>query len=151
MSAEFIVDAASAPSPPSEKAELPHLCEHELFSWIEWIDSSATTCAILFQLAREVACILIGAPARCGLGSSRKRVGISPLDVTAVDVSSSAGEGLVGRTLAVAHELALHALPRRLQVKLDTVRSVMFPHVADMRIDELTVADGSILLSRYPS
>ena len=73
------------------------------------------------------------------------------LDVTAVDVSSSAGEGLVGKALAVAHELALHALPRRLQVKLDTVRSVMFPHVADMRIDELTVADGSILLSRHPS
>lgn len=73
------------------------------------------------------------------------------LDVTAVDVSSAEGEGLVGKALGAAHELALHALPRRLRIKLDTVRRAMFPHVAEMHIDELTIADGSLLLARHHS
>ena len=68
------------------------------------------------------------------------------LDLTAVQVS--AGEGLVGKAVGVVHELTRHALPRRIRVKLATVRHMMFPHVADIHIDELTVTDGAIVLAR---
>ena len=70
------------------------------------------------------------------------------LDVTAVNVSTSEDAGLVGKALGLAHEIGRRALPRRLQVKLDTMRKAMFPHLGDLRIDELTIANGSIVLTR---
>jgi predicted unusual protein kinase regulating ubiquinone biosynthesis (AarF/ABC1/UbiB family) len=96
------------------------------------------------------------------------------LDIQALDVASSAGEGLMGKALGVARELLLQALalvirtetefswgrversdgatlPLRLQVKLAAVRGVMMPHATALRIDELTLGNGSISLVRYPS
>lgn len=94
------------------------------------------------------------------------------LDVTTLDVASSEGEGLMGKALGVGRTLLLRllapflrggkefawgrveagsgaALPVRLRVKLDAIRGMMLPHVGDMRIDELTIRDGSISLVRH--
>ena len=42
-------------------------------------------------------------------------------------------------------------LPLRLHVKLDAVIGVMVPYASGMRIDELTIGEGSIRLARHPS
>jgi predicted unusual protein kinase regulating ubiquinone biosynthesis (AarF/ABC1/UbiB family) len=95
------------------------------------------------------------------------------LDVTTLDVASAQGEGLVGKAVGVARDLLLQVLapfirggreftwgrvewsggaplPVRLQVKLDAIRGMVLPHVGDLRIDELTIGEGSISLVRHP-
>ena len=96
------------------------------------------------------------------------------LDVTSVDVVSADAEGLMSTALGLAREFVLRALapflregqefawgrvestegatlPLRLHVKFDAVSRVMLPYASGMRIDELTIGEGSIRLARHPS
>ena len=96
------------------------------------------------------------------------------LDVTSVDVVSADADGLMSKALGLARAFVLSALapflregqefawggvestdgatlPLRLHVKLDAVTRAVLPYASGMRIDELTIGEGSILLTRHPS
>ncbi len=93
------------------------------------------------------------------------------LDITALDVAGAGSEGLMTKMLGIARELVLGALlpllrdgkdfiwgrletehgaalPIRARVKLEALRAFMQPYASEIRVDELAIENGSIVLTR---